>query len=118
MVVLGICSSRSITVGQSFFRAVSVTELDSHRLGPTPLAAQSVLLVSSSTAFQTPYSLGMATTVRVGNLLGSGHAKMAKLAAETAIGMSLVVAMVLRYSLLIPEIRPRSKLSVIQARFS
>ncbi|KAH7345733.1 multidrug/Oligosaccharidyl-lipid/Polysaccharide flippase [Rhizoctonia solani] len=69
--------------------------LAASQLGPTPLAAQSVLLVSSSTAFQTPYSLGMATTVRVGNLLGSGHAQMAKLAAETAIGMSLVVAMIL-----------------------
>ncbi|KAG8761892.1 hypothetical protein FRC11_012499, partial [Ceratobasidium sp. 423] len=62
---------------------------------PISLAAQSVLLTSSSTAFQTPYSLGMATTVRVGNLLGSGHPQMAKLAAETAVGMSLVVAMIL-----------------------
>ncbi|CAE6417067.1 hypothetical protein ACGC1H_002203 [Rhizoctonia solani] len=69
--------------------------LAASQLGPTPLAAQSVLLVSSSTVFQTPYSLGMATTVRVGNLLGSGHGQMAKLAAETAIGMSLVVAMIL-----------------------
>ncbi|CAE6457618.1 unnamed protein product [Rhizoctonia solani] len=69
--------------------------LAASQLGPTSLAAQSVLLTSCSTAFQTPYSLGMATTVRVGNLLGSGHAQMAKLAAETAIGMSLVVALTL-----------------------
>ncbi|KAJ1302149.1 hypothetical protein OPQ81_000977 [Rhizoctonia solani] len=69
--------------------------LAASQLGPTPLAAQSVLLTSASTAFQTPYSLGMATTVRVGNLLGSERAQMARLAAETAIGMSLVVAMVL-----------------------
>ncbi|CAE7222164.1 unnamed protein product [Rhizoctonia solani] len=72
--------------------------LAASQLGPIPLAAQSVMLVSSSTAFQTPYSLGMATTVRVGNLLGSGHAQAAKLAAETAIGMSLAVAIILRYS--------------------
>ncbi|CEL63106.1 putative transporter C323,07c OS=Schizosaccharomyces pombe (strain 972 / ATCC 24843) GN=SPAC323.07c PE=1 SV=1 [Rhizoctonia solani AG-1 IB] len=69
--------------------------LAASQLGPTSLAAQSVLLTSCSTAFQTPYSLGMATTVRVGNLLGSGHAQMAKLAAETAIGMSLIVALAL-----------------------
>ncbi|KAF8699910.1 Multidrug oligosaccharidyl-lipid polysaccharide flippase, partial [Rhizoctonia solani] len=69
--------------------------LAASQLGPVPLAAQSVLLTSSSTAFQTPYSLGMATTVRVGNLLGSGHAQMAKLAAETAIGMSLIIALTL-----------------------
>jgi Na+-driven multidrug efflux pump len=43
----------------------------------------------------------MATTVRVGNLLGSGHAQMAKLAAETAIGMSLIVALALRYGAVI-----------------
>ncbi|CAE6534146.1 unnamed protein product [Rhizoctonia solani] len=69
--------------------------LAASQLGPTSLAAQSVLLTSSATAFQTPYSLGIATTVRVGNLLGSGHAQMARLAAETAIGMSLVAAMIL-----------------------
>ncbi|KAF8755420.1 Multidrug oligosaccharidyl-lipid polysaccharide flippase [Rhizoctonia solani] len=77
MVVLGIRSSGSLPTGSR------------------PLAAQSVLLTSSSTAFQTPYSLGMATTVRVGNLLGSGQAQMAKLAAETAIGMSLIIALTL-----------------------
>lgn len=65
------------------------------QLGPIKLAAQSVLVVSSTVAFQTPYSLGMATSVRVGNLLGSGQAHRAKLAAETSIGMSLVTALVM-----------------------
>ncbi|KAB5589989.1 MATE efflux family protein [Ceratobasidium theobromae] len=69
--------------------------LAASQLGPTALAAQSVLLVSSTIAFQTPYSLGIATTVRVGNLLGSGYAQKAKLAAETSIGMSLVTALIL-----------------------
>ncbi|KAB5588731.1 MATE efflux family protein [Ceratobasidium theobromae] len=67
--------------------------LMSSRFGATSLAAQSVLLVSASVAFQTPYSLGVSIAVRVGNLLGSGHPRKAKLAAKTAIGMSLVTAL-------------------------
>lgn len=69
--------------------------LAASQLGPTALAAQSVVLLSSTIAFQTPYSLGMATNVRVGHLLGSGHAQKAKLAAETSIGMSFVMAIIL-----------------------
>ncbi|KAL5634052.1 hypothetical protein ACGC1H_006027 [Rhizoctonia solani] len=67
--------------------------LMSSRFGATSLAAQSVLLVSASVAFQTPYSLGVSVAVRVGNLLGSGDARRAKIAAETAIGMSIITAL-------------------------
>lgn len=38
--------------------------LHSFRLGPVALATQSVLLVSSSTTFQAPFALGVATAVR------------------------------------------------------
>ncbi|QRV82158.1 MATE efflux family protein [Ceratobasidium sp. AG-Ba] len=68
--------------------------LAASQLGPLALASQSVLLVSSSIAYQTPFSLGLATSVRVGNMLGSGQAKRAKLAAETAIGMSFITAII------------------------
>lgn len=57
-----------------------------------------MLAVSSTLAFETPFSLSLATTVRVGNMLGSGQAQRAKLAAETSIGMSLVTALILRYA--------------------
>ncbi|CAE6449045.1 unnamed protein product [Rhizoctonia solani] len=67
--------------------------LMSSRFGATSLAAQSVLLVSASVAFQTPYSLGVSVAVRVGNLLGSGDGRRAKIAAETAIGMSIITAL-------------------------
>ncbi|CAE6514476.1 unnamed protein product [Rhizoctonia solani] len=67
--------------------------LMSSRFGATSLAAQSVLLVSASVAFQTPYSLGVSVAVRVGNLLGSGDGRRAKVAAETAIGMSIITAL-------------------------
>ncbi|CAE6467908.1 unnamed protein product [Rhizoctonia solani] len=58
--------------------------LAASQLGPITLAAQSVLLVSSSTSYQAPFALGVATTVRIGNLLGSGHGKKARIAAEVS----------------------------------
>ncbi|KAJ3765379.1 mate-domain-containing protein, partial [Lentinula raphanica] len=50
-------------------------------LGPTALAAQSVLLVSCSTTYQVPFALGVATSVRIGQLLGLARPRLAKLAA-------------------------------------
>ncbi|KAG8718652.1 hypothetical protein FRC08_004747 [Ceratobasidium sp. 394] len=67
--------------------------LTSSRFGPTSLASQSILLISASVAFQAPYSLGMAATVRVGNALGAGNPRRGKLAAQTAIGMSVAIAL-------------------------
>ncbi|KAF8600068.1 multidrug/Oligosaccharidyl-lipid/Polysaccharide flippase [Ceratobasidium sp. AG-I] len=75
--------------------------LTSSQFGPTSLAAQSVLLVSASVAFQTPYSLAMAATVRVGNMLGSGDGRKGKLAAKTAIVMSGVTAVIMSTILMV-----------------
>ncbi|KAG8792630.1 hypothetical protein FRC12_005409 [Ceratobasidium sp. 428] len=69
--------------------------LTSSQFGPISLASQSVLLISASVAFQAPYSLGMAATVRVGNALGAGDAHRGKVAAQTAIGMSVVIALIM-----------------------
>ncbi|KAB5592882.1 MATE efflux family protein [Ceratobasidium theobromae] len=69
--------------------------LAASQLGPTTLAAQSVLLVSASTTYQVPFALGVATTVRVGNLLGSGHGKKARVAAEMSLCLSFVFALCL-----------------------
>ncbi|RDB18717.1 hypothetical protein Hypma_014757 [Hypsizygus marmoreus] len=61
-------------------------------LGPVALATQSVLLVSASTTFQAPFALGVATSVRIGNLLGEGKAQRAGIASNTAIVMALVLS--------------------------
>ncbi|KAF9041212.1 multidrug/Oligosaccharidyl-lipid/Polysaccharide flippase [Panaeolus papilionaceus] len=61
-------------------------------LGSVQLACQSVLLVSSSTTFQAPFALGVATSVRVGNLLGEGKAKRAGVSAYTSIVMAFAIA--------------------------
>jgi len=61
-------------------------------LGPVALASQSVLLVSASTTFQAPFALGVASSVRIGNLLGEQNAKRAAIAANTSMLMALALA--------------------------
>ncbi|EGO03410.1 hypothetical protein SERLA73DRAFT_174879 [Serpula lacrymans var. lacrymans S7.3] len=61
-------------------------------LGPVSLAAQSVLLVSASTTFQAPFALGVATSVRIGNLLGERKAKRAGVSANTSVVMAVIIA--------------------------
>ncbi|OCH87072.1 MATE efflux family protein [Obba rivulosa] len=63
-------------------------------LGPVALATQSVLLVSASTTFQAPFALSVATSVRIGNLLGEENAKRAGVASQVSILMSLCIGLV------------------------
>ncbi|KAH8998173.1 MATE efflux family protein [Lactarius akahatsu] len=65
-------------------------------LGPTVLAAQSVLLVSASTAFQAPFSLSVASSVRIGNLLGERNAARAEVSAKVSMLLALFFAGVSR----------------------
>jgi len=68
MVGLGISCSCSFSV--RFLPApVAAYANNLIRLGPTALAAQSVLLVSASSTFQAPFALGVATSVRWGFFL-------------------------------------------------
>ncbi|KAF8594660.1 MATE efflux family protein [Ceratobasidium sp. AG-I] len=69
--------------------------LAASQLGPTVLAAQSVLVVSSSLTFQVPYALGIAAAVRIGNLLGSGNAQEALIASRAAAGLAVLGSLVL-----------------------
>ncbi|KAL1941520.1 hypothetical protein VTO73DRAFT_6959 [Trametes versicolor] len=68
--------------------------LAASQLGPTALATQSVLLVSASTTYQAPFALSVASSVRIGNLLGEENAKRAAVAAKCSILMSLVISTV------------------------
>ncbi|KAF7979304.1 hypothetical protein HWV62_43024 [Athelia sp. TMB] len=62
-------------------------------LGPVTLAAQSVLLVSASTTFQAPFAMGVAVSVRIGNLLGSSQPRRAGVAANTSILLACLIAL-------------------------
>ncbi|KXN88103.1 hypothetical protein AN958_07562 [Leucoagaricus sp. SymC.cos] len=81
-------------VGQvaSEWWAWELVALGASLLGPVALATQSVLLVSSSTTFQAPYALSVATSVRIGNLLGERKAKRAGVAATTSLILALGIA--------------------------
>ncbi|KAI9458930.1 MATE efflux family protein [Lactarius psammicola] len=61
-------------------------------LGPTVLAAQSVLLVSASTTFQAPFALSVASSVRIGNLLGEQNAARAEVSAKVSMLLALFFA--------------------------
>ncbi|KAF9459120.1 MATE efflux family protein [Collybia nuda] len=81
-------------VGQtaSEWWAWELVALAASLLGPVVLATQSVLLVSASSTFQAPFALGVATSVRIGNLLGEGKAQRAGIASNTSILMALVLS--------------------------
>ncbi|KAG1743727.1 MATE efflux family protein [Suillus paluster] len=61
-------------------------------LGPTALATQSVLLATCSSTFQAPFALGVATSVRIGNLLGEKNARRAGVSAKAALFLSAAMA--------------------------
>jgi len=81
-------------VGQtaSEWWAWELISLAASLLGPVSLATQSVLLVSASTTFQAPYALGIATSVRIGNLLGEYKARRAAAASYSSLLMALMLA--------------------------
>ncbi|KAF5380192.1 hypothetical protein D9615_006162 [Tricholomella constricta] len=81
-------------VGQtaSEWWAWELVALAASLLGPVALATQSVLLVSASTTFQAPFALSVATSVRIGNLLGEGKAQRAGIASNTSIIMALALS--------------------------
>ncbi|KAG8714394.1 hypothetical protein FRC09_017682 [Ceratobasidium sp. 395] len=63
--------------------------LEASLLGPMALATQSVLLMTSCTLYQVHYAFGIASSVRVGNLLGANNAVGAAVASKVAVWMSL-----------------------------
>ncbi|KAH9477940.1 putative transporter C4B3.13 [Psilocybe cubensis] len=98
---LGVLWSLGLSgVGQtaSEWWAWELVALAASLLGPVALATQSVLLVSSSTTFQAPFAVSVATAVRIGNLLGECKAKRAGVAAKTAMVMALLIGVFMRYT--------------------
>ncbi|BEJ17903.1 hypothetical protein CspHIS471_0701710 [Cutaneotrichosporon sp. HIS471] len=73
--------------------AWEVCALAAALLGSTALAAQSVLLSTCATLYQFPAALGVAASVRVGNLLGAGRSWEAKWAARAAFILATVFAL-------------------------
>ncbi|KAI0031948.1 MATE efflux family protein [Vararia minispora EC-137] len=59
-------------------------------ISPEALATQSVLLVSASTTYQAPFALSVATSVRIGNLLGEKNAARAALSSKASLLLTLI----------------------------
>ncbi len=72
--------------------AWEIVGLVTSQLGVVALAAQSVLLVSSSVTYQLPFGASVATAVRVGNLLGANRPDEAKISSRVSLILSLAWA--------------------------
>jgi MATE family multidrug resistance protein len=73
------------------FLAFEILTLSSSWLGPTELAAQSVLGSITGITFQIPFPMSVAASTRIANLIGATLAVPAKTAAKVAIVFSVVV---------------------------
>jgi multidrug resistance protein, MATE family len=65
----------------------AITALLMGHLGTTPLAAHQIALQTAALTFMIPAGISYATTVRVGQLIGKGDPKGARLAAYVSLGM-------------------------------
>ncbi|KAL5343168.1 mate-domain-containing protein [Aspergillus crustosus] len=71
--------------------AFEIVALAAGRLGTIPLAAQSVIMTADQVLNTIPFGVGVATSARVGNLLGSRNAAGAARAANTAAWLSMIL---------------------------
>lgn len=69
--------------------AFEIVALAAGRLGTIPLAAQSVIMTSDQVMTTIPFGVGIATSARVGNLLGAKNARGAARAANTGAWLSI-----------------------------
>ncbi|PWY66086.1 MATE efflux family protein [Aspergillus heteromorphus CBS 117.55] len=79
-----------VHVGSEWW-AFEIVALAAGRLGTIPLAAQSVIMTADQVLNTIPFGVGVATSARVGNLLGARDASGAARAANTAAWLSMVL---------------------------
>lgn len=71
--------------------AFEIVAIVAGQLGTIPLAAQSVIMTADQVMNTIPFGVGVATSARVGNLLGARNAKGAARAANTAAWLSMIL---------------------------
>lgn len=74
--------------------AFEIVALAAGRLGTIPLAAQSVIMTSDQLMNTIPFGVGVATSARVGNMLGARSAKGASRAANSGALLSVVLGVI------------------------
>lgn len=79
-----------IHVGTEWW-AFEIVALAAGKLGTIPLAAQSVIMTTDQVLNTIPFGVGVATSARVGNLLGGRNAKGAARSANVAAWLSMIL---------------------------
>ena len=79
-----------IHVGTEWW-AFEIVALAAGKLGTIPLAAQSVIMTTDQVMNTIPFGVGVATSARVGNLLGARNAVGAARSANTAAVLSMIL---------------------------
>ncbi|KAI8381460.1 mate-domain-containing protein [Radiomyces spectabilis] len=72
--------------------AYEIIALGASWIDTSSLGAQSIILTSITALYTLAFGVGVASANRVGNLLGAGKPYQAKIAAQTAIGLSVIIA--------------------------
>jgi len=80
--------------------AFEIVALVAGKLGTIPLAAQSVIMTTDQVLNTIPFGVGVATSARVGNMLGSKDAKGARRSANVAAWLSMLLGAVVLVVLL------------------
>ncbi|KAF2873158.1 mate-domain-containing protein [Massariosphaeria phaeospora] len=83
-----------IHVGTEWW-AFEIVALAAGRLGLVPLAAQSVIMTTDQVMNTIPFGVGVATSARVGNLLGARNGTGAARAANTAAILSMILGAII-----------------------
>ncbi|KAF9178618.1 hypothetical protein BGZ51_007616 [Haplosporangium sp. Z 767] len=74
--------------------AFEVVSLAASYLGTVALAAQSVVVQTSGLLYTVPFGVSIAASNRVGNLIGMGDARSAKVSSRVSIALSIIFGMV------------------------
>ena len=98
LVRVGLPMGVSFAIESGYF---TVTGILVGTLGAVALAAHQIALQLVSFSFMLPLSIGLASTIRVGNLVGAGEPRLARQAGWLAIGLGsgIMVASALLYGL-------------------
>lgn len=80
--------------------AFEIVALAAGRLGTIPLAAQSVIMTTDQVMTTIPFGVGVATSARVGNLLGGRNSREAARAANAAAWLSMTLGAIVLVFLL------------------
>ncbi|KAF9290054.1 hypothetical protein BGZ68_008012 [Mortierella alpina] len=74
--------------------AFEVVSLAASYLGTVALAAQSVVVQTSGLLYTIPFGISIAASNRVGNLIGMGDARSAKISSRVSIALAIIFGMI------------------------